>query len=177
MDKETAMGTETSDTAGVARRVHQRWQAREAPDGDFIVFADGSLSVMNLVRLSRPEQQGGPRAEQWQWLEVLRATEWTAHNWVDAGSLLSSHTHTGSRALAGESADHGSIGWVALTRDDDEGTLEWIAVSNWSNPFSDVTVDGTTVTAVSTAGRVWAFPRDAPQRVEITEDQAYPRPR
>jgi hypothetical protein len=75
--------------------------------------------------------------------------------------------------LAGESAAHGSIGWVALTGDDDEGTLEWVAVSSDSNPFAEVALDETTVTATSTAGRIWAFPRNAPQQVKITEDPAY----
>ncbi|MFD7874283.1 hypothetical protein ACFV5G_09195 [Streptomyces sp. NPDC059766] len=165
---------EASDATATARQVHHRWRVREVPDGDFVVFADGSLSVMSLVRLSPPGQPDSLRAERWQWIEHLRATEWSSDNWVEVGSVLSSHTHAGSRALAGESANHGSIGWVALTRDDDEGTLDWVAISNWSNPFSEVTLDETTVTAVSTAGRVWTFPRSAPQQVEITEDPAYP---
>ncbi|GGT05578.1 hypothetical protein GCM10010271_04670 [Streptomyces kurssanovii] len=165
------LGMDASDETGTARQVHQRWRAREAPAGDFIVFADGSLSVMSLVRLSLPDPLDSARAEQWQWIELLRATEWSTDNWVEVGSVLSSHTHAGSRAIAGESADHGSIGWVALMRDDAEGTLEWVAISNSSDPFSKVTLDETTVTAVSTAGRVWAFPRSTPQQVEITEDR------
>ncbi|MFF8607162.1 hypothetical protein ACF06X_14575 [Streptomyces sp. NPDC015346] len=91
-----------------------------------------------------------------------------------------SSTYRGSRALSGEGLDHGSIGWVALTRetrDDDEGALEWLAVSCFSNPFTRVTLDATSVTATSTAGRVWTFPRDAPQQVKITEEPADHRPR
>ncbi|MGY4387515.1 hypothetical protein ACVWXB_000814 [Streptomyces sp. TE12347] len=168
------LGMDASDPTGMAHQVQRRWRAREAPDGDFIVFADGSLSVMDLLRLSPPDRVGDVRAERWQWVEALRATEWSAGNWVEVGSVLASHAHDGSRAWAGESADHGSIGWVALTRDDDEGTLEWIATSSWSNPFSEVTLDETTVTAVSTAGRVWSFPRHAPQHVEITADPDHP---
>ncbi|MFJ3518833.1 MULTISPECIES: hypothetical protein [unclassified Streptomyces] len=165
---------DASDTTVMAREVHHRWRAREAPDGDFIMFSDGSLSVMDLLRLSPPDRLDDVRAERWQWNELLRATEWSAANWVEVATVLSSHAHAGSRALAGESADHGSIGWVALTRDDEEGTLEWIATSNWSNPFSEVTLDETTVTAVSTAGRIWTFPRNAPQQVKITEDPTHP---
>ncbi|MFB7368972.1 hypothetical protein ACFC0D_03910 [Streptomyces sp. NPDC056222] len=165
---------DASPAAGTAHQVHRRWRAWEAPDGDFITFADGSLSVMSLVRLSPPGQHDNARSERWQWVEQLRATEWSVDNWVEVDCVLSSHTHAGSRALAGESAAHGSIGWVALTRDDDQGTLEWVATSLWSNPFSKVTLDETTVTAVSTAGRIWAFPRNAPQQVKITEDPAYP---
>lgn len=39
-------------TAPNAVLVQDRWRAREAPDGDFIMFGDGSLSVMNLMRFS-----------------------------------------------------------------------------------------------------------------------------
>lgn len=155
-----------------ACEVHRRWRAREAPDGDFILFADGSLSVMSLLRLWSAGQLSDPRAERWQWVERLRATAWTASHWVDVDSVLASCAYAGSRALAGESAAHGSIGWVALARDDDEGTLEWVAVSEGSNPFSEVTLDEATVTATSTAGRIWTFPRNAPQQVKITEDPA-----
>ncbi|GAA2412602.1 hypothetical protein GCM10010191_22650 [Actinomadura vinacea] len=161
------------DATAAAHQVHRRWRAREAPDGDFIMFADGSLIVMDLLRfLPPPGQPEQPQAERWQWIELLRATAWSAVNWVDVEAVLSSHAHDGSRALAGESCAHGSIGWVALTRENDEDALEWVAVSRWSNPFCEVTVDETTVTAVSTAGRIWAFSRNAPQQVVITEDLA-----
>jgi hypothetical protein len=85
---------------------------------------------------------------------------------VDVDAVLASCAHAGSRALAGESAAHGSIGWVALTRDD--GALEWIAISGHSNPFSEVVLNETTVTATSTTGRIWTFPRNQPQHVKIT---------
>ncbi|MEU9623670.1 hypothetical protein ACIO8F_38680 [Streptomyces sp. NPDC087228] len=166
---------DASDVTTTAHQVNHRWRARQAPDGDFVVFADGSLSVMNLLCLSGPDEHGSPGTEEWHWTELLRATEWSAGNWVEVDSALSTHTCAGSRAWAGESADHGSIGWVALTRDDGEDTLEWIAISNWSNPFCEVTLDETTVTAASTAGRIWAFPRNVPQNVKITEDPAHPR--
>ncbi|MEU7280609.1 hypothetical protein AB0A69_17750 [Streptomyces sp. NPDC045431] len=84
--------------------------------------------------------------------------------------------YLGSRALSGEGVDHGSIGWVALTRDGDEGALEWLAVSCSSDPFTKVALDATSVIATSSAGRVWTFPRDAPQQVRITADPAYPWP-
>lgn len=158
-----------------AYEVHRRWRAWEASDGDFIVFADGSLSVMDLRCLSLPGRLNDLRAERWEWVELLRATAWTANDWVDVDCVLASCTYAGVRALAGESAAHGSIGWVALTRDDDEGALEWVVISSGSNPFAEVALDETTVTAISTAGRVWAFPRNAPQQVKITVDPAYPR--
>ncbi|MFE6667116.1 hypothetical protein ACFVFH_26595 [Streptomyces sp. NPDC057697] len=155
--------------------VQRRWRDREAPDGDFIVFADGSLLVMNLLCLQSSDPLDGAGSSTWHWTECLRATEWSTDNWVEVDSALATHARAGGRAWAGESADHGSIGWVALTRDDDGSTLEWLAVSNWSNPFREVTLDDTVVTAVSTAGLIWSFPRDAPQRVRITEDPAHPR--
>ncbi|WP_370026807.1 hypothetical protein [Planotetraspora sp. GP83] len=165
---------DTSDMTAAAYEVHRRWRAREAPDGEFIMFADGSLSVMRLMRFSPPGQLNDLQAERWQWVEVLRATAWKANDWVEVDSVLASCTYAKGRALAGESANHGSIGWVALTRDDDEGTLEWVAVSSEANPFAEVALNETTVTAISTAGRTWAFPRNAPQQVRITEDPAYP---
>ncbi|MFH8587927.1 hypothetical protein ACH4GP_26580 [Streptomyces celluloflavus] len=163
-----------SATSAMAREVRRRWRDREAPDGDFIVFADGSLTVMDLLRMQPPDRLDDPQAESWHWTEALRATEWSTDNWVEVDSALATHTYEGSRAWAGESAQHGSIGWVALTRDDDESTLEWLAVSAWSNPFHQVTLDGTAVTASSTSGRIWTFPRNAPQKVRITNDPAYP---
>ncbi|MGW0808347.1 hypothetical protein [Nonomuraea sp. NPDC002799] len=168
---------DTSGISGSALEVHRRWRAREAPDGDFIVFADGSLSVMQLMRFSQPGQLRNPRTEEWQWVELLRATAWTASNWIDVDCVLASCAYADGRALAGESAANGGIGWVALTREDDEGTLEWVAVCGDANPFAEVILDATTVTATSTAGRVWAFPREAPQQVKITEDPAYAWPR
>ncbi|MGW7438204.1 hypothetical protein [Streptomyces sp. NPDC054849] len=159
-----------------AEPVQDRWRAREAPYGDFIMFADGSLSVMELVRLSPAGRLHDMRAEDWRWWEVLRATEWTPTAWMDVDTTFASYTFAGRRALAGESSDRGGIGWVALTRDDEHDTLEWIAVSCSSNPFTEVTLDATTVTAVSTLGRIWSFPRNSPQQVKITVDPAYPWP-
>ncbi|MFC8536319.1 hypothetical protein ACFUJY_20540 [Streptomyces sp. NPDC057249] len=156
-----------SVAGSMAELVHRRWREREAPDGDVIVFADGSLRVMDLVRTQSPDRPDDPRAERWHWLEILRATEWSTDDWVEVESTRATHAHGGSRASAGESAHHGSIGWVALTRDNGESTLEWLAVSRWSDPFRDVILDDTAVTAVSTAGHVWTFPRDAPQNVRI----------
>ncbi|QKW11313.1 hypothetical protein HUT18_33065 [Streptomyces sp. NA04227] len=147
--------------------VHRRWQAREAPGYDCVLFADGSLAVMELVRLGPPGGAEDPRDERWQWHECLRATSWTTRDWVDVDSVLASDVRDGHRALAGESAAHGSFGWVALTRDDAVRTLCWIAVCAWSDPFGQVVLDETAVTAVSTSGRTWAFPRSAPQDVRI----------
>ncbi|MGW7469141.1 hypothetical protein ACWGJT_31875 [Streptomyces xantholiticus] len=140
------------------------------------MFSDGSLSVMELVRFSPVGRLRDRRAEDWQWWEVLRATAWTPSDWMDVDTTFASCAYAGSRALAGESSDHGSIGWVALTRDDDHNTLEWIAVSCSSNPFTEVTLDATTVTATSTLGRIWTFPRNTPQQVKITGDPTYPWP-
>ncbi|MFF7245536.1 hypothetical protein ACFZBU_16710 [Embleya sp. NPDC008237] len=157
-----------------AALVHEHWQLRQAPYGDFIVFADGSLAVMDLLRVSPADRPHDRRAEQWYWGEALRATAWTPTDWMDVDSTSASCSHEGSRALAGESSNHGSIGWVALTRADD--SLEWLAVSCWSNPFTEVTLNETQLIATCTLGRIWTFPRGAPQQVKITEDPAYPWP-
>ncbi|MDJ0343367.1 hypothetical protein QMK19_19610 [Streptomyces sp. H10-C2] len=164
----------SDDTTPAAQAVRDRWRAREAPEGDVIMFADGSLAVMRLMRFSPADRLHDRRAEQWSWWELLRATEWNAGGWVDIDTVFASCAFAGSRVLAGESSDHGSIGWVAVTEDGDEGALRWLAVSQSSNPFCEVTLDEHTVTATSTAGRIWTFPRDAPQQVRITEDPDYP---
>ncbi len=157
--------------------MQERWRAREAPAGDFILYADGSLSVMDLLLLYPSGRRHDTRAQDWHWSELLRATEWTPSDWMDVDATFASCAHGGSRALAGESSSHGSIGWVALTRDDSEGALEWLAVSCHSNPFTAVTLDATAVTATSTSGRIWTFPRNAPHQVTITTDPDYPWPR
>jgi hypothetical protein len=52
--------------------------------------------------------------------------------------------------------------------------LHWVAVSTGSSPFAAIFLDDATATATSTAGRIWAFPRSAPQQVTITRDPAFP---
>ncbi|GAA2232035.1 hypothetical protein GCM10010430_10560 [Kitasatospora cystarginea] len=50
-------------------------------------------------------------------------------------------------------------------------------VDRFENPFAEVTLDDHVVTATSTAGRIWSFPRNALHRVRTTPDPAYPWPR
>ncbi|WP_421109429.1 hypothetical protein [Streptomyces sp. NEAU-S77] len=142
----------------MAEYVQRRWREGQAPDGDLIVFGDGQLSVMRFWGAERCS-----RAD-----EILRATEWTVHHWLDVDVVMASCGYGGYRAYGGESAAHGSIGWVALTWDDGQRTLEWLAVCSESNPFAEVALDDTCLTAVSTSHDVWTFPRDAPQKVEIS---------
>ncbi|MGW4532287.1 HD domain-containing protein [Nocardia sp. NPDC004340] len=150
------------------RQVLERWRAREAPDGDSIVFADGTLVTMALVR-SRFHQPKGepPKPDKWYWQEDFRATAWSAAEWIDVDPTFDTAVHDGSRAMVGESASHGSIGWVALTDDDEQNTLRWIAVSGTSNPFHHVTLDAEFVVATSTLELTWTFPRNSPQDVTI----------
>jgi hypothetical protein len=101
---------EPTGTTASADEVRRRWRAGEAPDGDFIVFADGSLSVMRLTRYCPAARPDNRRAERWEWDEILWTTAWTAAHWVDVDAVLASCTHAGSHAMAGESAAHGSIG-------------------------------------------------------------------
>lgn len=157
-----------------ANQVQDRWQAQEAPYGDFIMYADGSLSVMSLMRFFAHDRRHDLRSHDWQWSELLRASVWSPSDWMDVDATNASCSYAGHLALAGESSDHGSIGWVALASDDDRRTLEWLAVSCGSNPFAEVTLDETTVTATSTLGRIWTFPRNAPHQVKITEDPNHP---
>ncbi len=144
-----------------ARAVQARWKAWQVPDGDVILRADGTLSVMEY----NPGFEGPPT-----WIETLWTTAWSPAGWLEIDSLNASVVYRGHRVLVGESSAHGSIGWVALTHADADSTLEWVAVSRLSNPFSEVAVDDHTVTAVSTAGTMWRFPRNAPHQVEITVD-------
>ncbi|MGE7435621.1 MULTISPECIES: hypothetical protein [Kitasatospora] len=50
-------------------------------------------------------------------------------------------------------------------------------MDRFENPFAEVTLDDHVVTATSTAGRIWSFPRNALHRVRTTPDPAYPWPR
>lgn len=103
------------------------------------------------------------------WWETLRAEAWTPMDWLDIDITLASATHGKRRALAGESAAHGSIGWVALTSSDHRDIVEWFAVSRSSNPFNSVSLDGRALIATSTAGQIWRFPCDAPTDVTISD--------
>ncbi|MFJ2061387.1 hypothetical protein ACIOMM_36595 [Streptomyces sp. NPDC087908] len=94
--------------------VRDRWAAREAPFGDFVLFSDGALSVMNLTRLLPAGRQNDGQIEDWHWSELLRATEWTSSDWGSLASNAASQACLGRRALCGEGLEHGSIGWVAL---------------------------------------------------------------
>ncbi|WP_328740764.1 hypothetical protein OHA91_35860 [Streptomyces erythrochromogenes] len=49
-------GVDSSDATLNADLVQDRWRAREAPYGDFIMFGDGSLSVMSFMRSSPADQ-------------------------------------------------------------------------------------------------------------------------
>ncbi|WP_230993827.1 hypothetical protein [Streptomyces endocoffeicus] len=126
------------------------------------------------MHLPPPGRRNGPQAGLWQWREIPQATAWSAPAWLDVDTTHASCTHAGTLALAGESTDHGSIGWVALAQGDDGSALRWLAVSQTSNPFHEVTLDDHLVTATSTSGYIWAFPREAPRQVKIIEDPAYP---
>ena len=79
------------------------------------MYSDGSLSVMSLMRLRAHDKRHDPRSEDWHWSEILRATAWRASGWLDVDGTMAPSGHAGYRALAGESASHGSVGWVALT--------------------------------------------------------------
>ncbi|MER8105814.1 hypothetical protein [Kitasatospora sp. NPDC094016] len=127
----------SNDARPLAGLVHERWRARQAPHGDFIVFGDGSLSVMRLMRFSPSGRLHDLRAQQWSWWELLRATAWTPTDWTDVDTTFATSTHAGSRALAGEASEHGGIGRVAPTRDDDENTLERLAPSCSFDPATD----------------------------------------
>ena len=152
---------------GIDNDVQACWRARQAPEGDFVVLGNGTLFVMELHKFLDPVR--------WEWSELLRARQWTPASWAEVDSTMASCTRSGARALAGESANHGSIGWVALTRLDTEDTLEWLAISQYSNPFSHVDLDDTTLTAISTAGYIWRFPRETPHRVKIIRDNEHLR--
>ncbi|WP_199041666.1 hypothetical protein [Glycomyces salinus] len=158
--------------AETALRLREHWLAEEAPDPnvDYIAFADGTLMVMELCPLEPVARYSRPAG--YRWSELLQATKWTPSSWLCCDERAS-HTHGGYRALAGESS-WGSIGWVALAREGAEGSLEWVATSFGSNPFSKVELNETTLTAASTAGYIWEFPRGAPQKVRITADPDYP---
>jgi hypothetical protein len=53
----------------IADDVQARRRARRAPDGDLVLFGDGTLVVMELQEFT-----GSPR---WEWREIVRARQWT----------------------------------------------------------------------------------------------------
>ncbi|WP_433325920.1 hypothetical protein [Spirillospora sp. CA-294931] len=131
------------------------WRERRAPDGEMIMFGDGTLVLM--------ETWHPVGSSEWDWREIVRARQWVSSRWMDVDGAATA-VFDGYTALGGEGS-WGGIGWAALTAPGDQ--LEWVAVSTYSNPFSSVALDATTLTATSTAGFTWRFPRDAPQDVRI----------
>ncbi|MDI2125852.1 hypothetical protein [Yinghuangia seranimata] len=166
---ETLSGVELAD---------ELWRRREGPDEDCVVFGDGSLSlVLSCWHQGDDSVDGYLEADRGHLKETLHATGWTVPEWLPLDSGTAPYTLDRFRAYGGESS-HGSNGWVALVRVDEDGgeSLEWLMVSWDSNPFGRVVLDETSLTATSTSGWVWTFPRGNPREVVMTRDPDYPAP-
>jgi hypothetical protein len=117
-----------------------QWKNGLMPDREGLYVADGS--VYTLID-GRPS----PRFE-----SSLDAY------WIDADCILAQRTTWDSRyrIKCGESASHGSIGFVALESESD-GELLWLLMSEQSNPFDQIEIKGHAVVVLSTSGAILRF--------------------
>lgn len=134
---------------------------------------------MELMRFQVDEEVIADRHPPAVWLPLLRATVWEPFDWLEFDAHNDIACHGAHYVIAGEASAHGSIGWVALVTGVDADTarlppteqqvLEWLLVSRYSNPFYEVDIDDTQVTATSTSGMCWNILRDKPQNATIRQ--------
>jgi hypothetical protein len=143
-----------------------------------VLFGDGSLVVMDLLRFEDSEEISAGRFPPAVWRPVLETTAWTSEAWLDLDTYNHAARHGQQWAIAGEASAHGSIGWVALVTAASgstlrrtppaEQTLVWLLISRYANPFSQVVIDDAEVRARNTLDECWTIRRDAPQHTVIT---------
>jgi hypothetical protein len=107
-----------------------------------------TLRVADQTTVSELERSGGL---EWTYLTQLCEFRATSSRYV---------------AVGGEGG-MGSDGFVALLEHDVK--LLWLAFFDWSNPFTEVSIKDTVVTAVSSLDTIWRFPVDAPEAVTLSE--------
>ena len=73
---------------------------------------------------------------------------------------------SGLHVLAGECFGHGGDGFVAVI-DAATNRLRWLAWFENSNPFGELTLDGTALLATSTLGCRWRFPLADPANCSV----------
>lgn len=162
-----------------ADAVQAAWRRGQGPDADAVLFADGSLVVMDLVRFQETEKTTTGRFPPAVWQPVLHATAWTAGRWLDLDTYNHAARHGQHWAIAGEASAHGGIGWIALVTAPGEPalhrapppvhhTMHWLLISRYANPFSEIAIDDTEVRARNTLNECWTIRRDAPQHTRIT---------
>lgn len=108
------------------------------PDSEGLHVADGSLYTL---------VEGIP---------ILLPEAAPAEHWIDADCVLAQLTTQDGRfrIKCGESAAHGSIGFVAL---ESGGELLWLLMSERSNPFDQIEIKGSKVVVLSTSGAILRF--------------------
>jgi hypothetical protein len=126
---------------------------------EMFVFADCiMLSSLKIVRYTTVGQHLVLGDELL--IDETDLTELMPHFSVDVGS---------SRYIGGEAAAHGSGGFFYKTTGQ---VLDWALMSEDSNPFVSVAVQGDSVRFLSSLGYTWVVPGDDITRVFIDTERA-----
>jgi hypothetical protein len=94
-----------------------------------VLFGDGSLVVMDLVRFRESEEISTGRFPPAVWYPVLKATAWMPDAWLDLDTYNHAVSHGQHWAIAGEASAHGSIGWIAVVTALGESALHPVPAS------------------------------------------------
>lgn len=154
----------TQPTPEDSRIVQQRWRGKMCPITDAIMHGDGRMALYGLPDLGATKLPLQARPD-----VVSTVTKWIqdhGDNWAWVNQLCSVPIpDRGFRVLAGEGS-YGGDGFVAACNASD-GALVWAAFFTESNPFVEVSSDGSHVLAVSNLGTVWRFSLDDPELIII----------
>ncbi|GAA1332472.1 hypothetical protein [Saccharothrix algeriensis] len=127
------------------------WSAARLPIEDGLYFADGRSYAVEAdergLRLVEAFDLGELLTEDPEWLTSIDITK---------------EIHVpGGYACAGEGS-HGSEGFFA--RLDEDHSLIWVCYLSESNPFGELSVEASTLTATSTSGLSITLPLDDPDK-------------
>ncbi len=139
-----------------ATELTRGWRAHETPDIDGIVYAEGSLRPL--------EHRGGVVLS---WLPPLAPGSWAAEHLIDFDTELCRKDLEDWIIRGGESAAHGSVGWLSATHVARPDVPAWVLLSSASNPFDRIGGDETVLTGTTTSGYTWHIPVLAPHLAEI----------
>ena len=133
------------------------WSAARLPIEDGLYFADGRSYAVAVagagLRLVEAFDLGELLAEDPEWLTSIDITR--------------EIRVPGGYAVAGEGS-HGSEGFFARLAED--RSLVWVCYLSESNPFGELAVESSTLTATSTSGLSLSLPLDRPDEALPTGD-------
>lgn len=145
-----------------ANLLQAKWEDEHCPIADGVFYVDGHAFLFEYDGDASTQYTISDRIPTT--LDAVLAEDPEAWTYVTPHTAVSSTTST-VKAIGG-GAGFGADGFVAVVSTD-TGRLRWIAFSQQSNPFHEVSVANDFVIARSTSGSTWSFPIDRPEQVEI----------